>query len=65
MAGTTLTVTDAGMVIIPVWEYEELVRDSERLEIARNYVSAEKYASASVIAKILDVELAETKAGEE
>ena len=65
MAGATLTVTDAGMVMIPVWEYEELVRESERLGIVKNYVSTEKYASARLIANMLDVELAEEKAGEE
>ncbi len=45
MAGVTETITDAGMVMIPLWEYEELVRDSERLQVLKNFVSHTEYVS--------------------
>jgi hypothetical protein len=62
MAGTTLTVTDAGMVMIPVWEYEELVRDSERLRVVENYTRRAEYVSKKDLLIMLSVE---EKAGEE
>lgn len=62
MAGATLTVTDAGMVMIPVWEYEELVRDSERLRVVENYTRRAEYVSKKDLLIMLSVE---EKAGEE
>ena len=59
MAGATLTVSDGEKVLIPVCDYESLVRDSERLEIVMNYLRTEKYATVGVIARILGVELVE------
>ena len=63
MEGTTMTITDGGMVLIPVWEYEELVRESERLEIVANYLTNEKYPMIGTIGTILGIE--NEKAGEE
>ena len=62
MPGETTTICDEEYVLIPVQEFEELVRDSERMAIVRDYVSTEKYALLSVIAKMLGVEL--VKVGE-
>ena len=62
MAGATLSVTDAGMVMIPVWEYEELVRGSERLRVVENYVRHTDYASKRDLESILFIS---EKAGEE
>lgn len=64
MPGDTTTICDEEFVLIPVQEFEELVRDSERMAIARDYVSTEKYALLIVIAKILGVELPKAKEGE-
>lgn len=63
MAGATLTVSDGEKVLIPVYEYEELVRNSERLAIITNYVTNDKYPTLSTVEKILCVE--KEKAGEE
>lgn len=43
MAETTITITDGGMVLIPVWEYEELVRDSEIRYCRKLYPQHEVY----------------------
>lgn len=63
MEGATLTVTDAGTVNIPVWQYEELVRDSERLAMVTNYLTNEKYSTVGTLERILGIE--KEKAGEE
>ena len=63
MAGATVTITDGGMVMIPVWEYEELVRESERLAVVENYLAKEKYSTIGTVEKILGIE--KEKAGEE
>lgn len=62
MAGATLTITDAGMVMIPLLEYEELVRGSERMRVIENYVRRTDYASKKDLLFMLGVE---EKAGEE
>ena len=44
------------MVHISLDEYEQLVRDSERVAMLKNYVQGDKYVYAEVIKKILGVE---------
>lgn len=67
MAETTITITDGGMVLIPVWEYEELVRDSERLGIVENYIRNTKYTVTNDLKIMLgiDVEPDGERKGEE
>lgn len=67
MAGATLTITDAGMVMISVLEYEELVRDSERLCIVENYIRNTKYTVTNDLKIMLgiDVEPDGERKGEE
>ena len=43
-------------VCISLAEYEQLVRDSEKVAMLRNYVKGDKYVYAEVIKKILGVE---------
>ena len=43
-------------VCISLAEYEQLVRDSERVAMLKNYVQGDKYVYAEVIKKILGVE---------
>lgn len=43
-------------VYISLAEYEQLVRDSEKVTMLRNYVQGDKYVYAEVIKKILGVE---------
>ena len=43
-------------VCISLAEYEQLVRDSEKVTMLRNYVQGDKYVYAEVIKKILGVE---------
>lgn len=43
-------------VHISLDEYEQLVRDSERVAMLKNYVQGDKYVYAEVIKKILGVE---------
>ena len=40
-------------VCISLAEYEQLVRDSEKVTMLRNYVQGDKYVYAEVIKKIL------------
>ena len=63
MVGATVTITDGGMVMIPVWEYEKLVRESERLAIITDYLTNEKYPIIGTVGTILGIE--KEKAGEE
>lgn len=49
------------VVFVPRSEYEELIRDSERLAIVENYLTNEKYSVLGTVEKILGIE----KAGEE
>lgn len=62
MAGATLTVSDGEKVLIPVREYEALVRGSERLRVVENYVRRTDYASRKDLLFMLGVE---ERAGEE
>lgn len=43
------------MVHISLAEYEQLVRDSEKVAMLKNYVQGDKYVYAEVIKKILGV----------
>ena len=49
-------------VLIPIGDYEELVRISERLRVVENYVRRTDYASRKDLLLMLGVE---EKAGEE
>jgi hypothetical protein len=48
---------------IPVWQYEALVRNSERLAVLVDYLTNEKYSTIGTVEKILGIE--KEKAGEE
>lgn len=55
MERATLTITNGGMVMIPVCEYEELVRDSERLAVVTDYVKQTEYICKDDLRIILSV----------
>ena len=61
MAGATLTVSDGEKVLVPVYVYEELIRDSERLAMIENYLRSEKYTTLGTVETLLGVK----KEGEE
>ena len=46
-------------VTLPKSEYEELIRDSERVQVIERYMNGNKYASATDIAAILGIEKGE------
>lgn len=50
-------------VLVPVQEYEALVRDSERLAIITNYLTSDRYSTLGTVEALLGVE--KEKAGEE
>lgn len=64
MAGATMTISDGGMVMIPVYEYESLVRNSERMEVVKNLVRKSSYVGRGDLLLVLGVDEQE-KAGEE
>ena len=51
----------AGEVLIPVWVYDKLIRDSERLAMIENYLRSEKYTTLGTVETLLGVK----KEGEE
>ncbi len=63
MAGATMTISDGEKVLVPVQEYEALVRDSERLAIITNYLTSDRYSTLGTVEALLGVE--KEKAGEE
>lgn len=63
MAGATMTISDGEKVLVPVYVYEKLVRDSERLAVITNYLTNEKYSTLGTAEKILGI--VKEKAGEE
>lgn len=64
MAGATMTISDGEKVLIPVCEYERLVRDSERMEVVKNLVCKSSYVSRGDLLLVLGIE-EPGKAGEE
>ena len=64
MAGATMAISDGEKVLVPVCEYERLVRDSERVEVVKNLVSKSSYVSRGDLLLVLGVDEQE-KAGEE
>lgn len=63
MAGATMTISDGEKVLITVYDYESLVRDSERLAVVMNYLENEKYSTIGTVERILGIK--REKAGEE
>ena len=52
-----------GEVLIPVWVYDKLIRDSERLAMIENYLRSDKYSTLGTVEALLGVK--NEKAGEE
>jgi hypothetical protein len=68
MAGTTMTISNGEGVLVPVYEYEQLVRDSERLSVVKNLVANSSYVGKGDLLLVLGVEeepKEQEKAGEE
>jgi hypothetical protein len=63
MAGATMTISDSDKVLVPVWVYDKLIRDSERLAIITNYLTNEKYSTLGTVEKMLGI--VKEKEGEE
>lgn len=49
-------------VTIPKTEYEELVRDSERIAIVKNFLKKDRYGLTGDLKVILNIEESEDKA---
>lgn len=64
MAGATMIISDGEKVMVPVYEYEGLVRDSERMGVVKNLVCKSSYVSRGDLLLVLGIDEQE-KAGEE
>lgn len=68
MAGATMTISNGEGVLVPVYEYEQLVRDSERLSVVKNLVANSSYVGKGDLLLVLGIEeepKEQEKAGEE